>query len=106
MSKTGPKTALFGSLRLQAHDRVRHVGMNELGTVDGVTDDSVHVTYDRIGKGGRHWEGLYDANWFRLHPTGLVKCAQITVVEPDPGVRFGRQGGTRKKIVFSNAAPS
>lgn len=54
-------------------DRVFHRGMGEYGTVDNISRDGISVKYDRKSeKTGENWCGLYDSNWFRLYPDGLV----------------------------------
>lgn len=53
-------------------DRVRHVGMNEIGTVTRIGRDGVFVTFDRIGIRGKPWHGLYDDDWFRTHDNWLL----------------------------------
>lgn len=68
--------------QFEVGDRVRHIGMDERGTVKSVDDGIVHVEYDRTTKTGHglctdrptiHWTGKYDSNWFRIHPNLLVK---------------------------------
>lgn len=46
-------------------DKVRHMSGKE-GQVINVNDVGVHVDFGRPGL-----RGIYDANWFRLHPNGL-----------------------------------
>ena len=44
-------------------DRVRHIGMKQVGTVVSITE-TVNVKYDHIGARGRHWAGEYPPSWF------------------------------------------
>lgn len=60
--------------QFQLGDRVRHIGMNEEGEVLSIDrDGTIHVQYDRTDDKGRHWIGVYDAAWFRIHPDLLVR---------------------------------
>lgn len=55
---------------LTAGDRVRHPTCGD-GTVTATTE-GVAVEFDKIGRNGRHWTGLYDRRWFEIVGT-LVK---------------------------------
>lgn len=53
-------------------DRVRHVGGGKIGTVTILPDGNVQVVFDEPSTRGRRSVGIYDPNWFRVYPNGLV----------------------------------
>jgi hypothetical protein len=48
-------------------DRVKHLMMDELGTVAKV-DFAVTVKFDRLSSRGQPIIGIYDDEWFNAHP--------------------------------------
>lgn len=53
-------------------DRVRHMSRGEAGTVTVRPNGDVQVDFDNPTPKGHKSVGIYDANWFRVYPGGLV----------------------------------
>lgn len=54
-------------------DRVRHVSRDEVGTVTILPTGNVQVEFDKRTLRGNKSVGIYDPNWFRVYPNGLVR---------------------------------
>ncbi len=58
--------------KFKTGDRVRHASRREVGTVTSLPNGDVQVDFDNPTPKGRKSVGIYDANWFRIYPNGLV----------------------------------
>lgn len=59
---------------IKVGDRVRHTTCGP-GTVTA-KGDTVDVTFDQVGKRGKHWRGEYDREWFRWAGAKLYRVSE------------------------------
>jgi len=64
-------------MKFVAGDRVSHFTVGE-GVVTKNEGGTVYVTFDGTNKRGKNFVGIYDPNWFRIHPNGLTKLPRPT----------------------------
>lgn len=58
---------------MKSDDRVYHRFIEDAGTVTHIdSNGTVHVTFDGLTPKGNVATGIYDINWFRIHPDTLV----------------------------------
>lgn len=67
-----------GENDFKTNDRVRHVSRDEVGTVIVLSNGDIRVEFDKRTPRGNRSVGVYDPNWFRVYPNGLI-------LEPDTG---------------------
>jgi hypothetical protein len=57
-------------------DRVKHVLRNQEGKVYSIEEEGLHVHFDSRTPRGNIAVGVYDDDWFRLHPDMLVNLSR------------------------------